>query len=267
MDPVIFKISQSFEIRWYGVMAMLAFIAAVIVAQKNRKYFDMTKDQAYNLLLTAMISGVIGARIFYVIEFWSRDGFNQHPLGIIMINKGGLVFYGGFILAMVCIYIFSRKNKLEFLSTLSMMAPSLALGHAISRVGCFLNGCCYGKPTDLFWGHVYPSCTAPGHEFPGIPLHPVQLYETAGNLIIFIVLQKFISKSKSGQAAGLYMILYGILRFCDEFFRGDHKDFTFGLFTPAQTICFFVIPAGIALYIYSSKKAEYVGTETPVDSK
>ncbi len=267
MDPVIFKISQSFELRWYGVMAMIAFVVAVIIAQKNRKYFNMTKDQTYNLVLTSMISGVLGARIFYVIEFWNRGGFSENPLNIIMINKGGLVFYGGFIMALACIYIFTRRNKLEFLSTLSFMAPSLALGHAISRIGCFLNGCCYGKPTNLIWGYVYPSCSVPGHEHPGVHLHPVQLYETAGNIVIFFILQKFIKKNKSGQVAGMYMILYGILRFSDEFFRGDHTDFTFGLFTPAQTICFFIIPVGIALYIYSSKKAQNVGTETPVDSK
>lgn len=264
MDPVIYKLSDSFEIRWYGVMAALGFIAAVLVALKNRKIAEMSKDQVYNLLLLTMLSGVVGARIFYIISFWERDGFGKNPLTVFLINKGGLVYYGGFILAFITIFVYSRRSKLNFMRVIDMMAPSLALGHAISRVGCFLNGCCYGKATSMAWGHIYPASSAPGQIHPGVALHPVQLYETFGNLIIFVILQKFLHKSKCGQTAALYLILYGVLRFLDEFFRGDHAQLNFGLFTPAQTICLFIIPAGIALYIYSTRKAQNVGTDTSV---
>lgn len=260
MDPVAIKIG-ALAIRWYGIMAALGFLAAVMVGLKNRKFAEMTKDQVYNLLLVAMVSGIVGARFFYVVQFWSQQ-FRGNLLEIFRIDHGGLVFYGGFICAMLALWIYCRKNKLDILKVLSFLAPSLSLGHVFGRIGCFLNGCCFGRPTGLPWGYTYPAGTAPAERYHDLVIHPVQLYEVIGNIVIFGVLQYLLPKTKSGQLAGLYMIIYGILRFSDEFFRGDHKDFIFGVFTPAQTICLFLVPLGIALFIYSTKRGKDGGKET-----
>lgn len=255
MDPVAFTLGP-LSIRWYGIMAALGFLAAVSIAVKNRKYADMSQDQVYNLLLLTMVSGILGARVCYILQYPGQ--FRNNLMEIVRIDHGGLVFYGGFIAAMIAIAVYCRKNRLNLLDTLSFIAPSLALGHAISRVGCFLNGCCYGSPTGTYLGYAYPANTAPHNHYPGIHIHPVQLYETAGNLLIFAIMQYLLPKCRGGQLAGLYMILYSILRFSDEFLRGDYSadKYTWGLFTPAQMICFILLPAGIALYIYSSLKKD-----------
>jgi len=129
-------------------------------------------------------------------------------------------------------------------------------------VGCFLNGCCYGLPTQCAWGYHYPAGTDPAHQYPGQALHPVQLYEVAGNLVIFGILQYLLPKTRSGQIAGLYMVLYGLLRFSDEFFRGDYDQYYLIYFTPAQVICFGLIPAGIAVFVYSTIKGKHGQSQT-----
>jgi len=121
------------------------------------------------------------------------------------------------------------------------------------RLGCFLNGCCYGYPTGQPWGYLYPNGSDPDRQFHGMHLHPVQLYEALGNLIIFAILQYLLPKSRKGQIAGLYMVLYGVLRMGDEFFRGDYEQHYLGIFTPAQLICFLVIPLGIVVVMRSGK--------------
>ncbi len=250
MDPIAFHIGF-LTIRWYGVMAALGFITGVLVAVKNRKFAGMTSDQVYNMMLVAMLGGVGGARLFYVVQNWEE--FRGRFWEIFRIDHGGLVFYGGFICAMVALTVYCRRQKLSLMKVLSLLGPSLALGHMFGRIGCFLNGCCFGYPTQAPWGYVYPEGTDPDRCYHLTALHPVQLYEAAGNLIIFCVLQYLLPKSRGGQIAGLYMVLYGTMRMVDEFFRGDYENHYLGL-TPAQLLCFLVIPLGIAVIIWSGRR-------------
>lgn len=247
MSPIALELGP-LTVRWYGVMAALGFLAAVFVVKLKRKHANLQSDQISDLMLYTIISGIAGARAFYVIEFWSQ--FRNNLWEIIRVDHGGLVFYGGFIFAMIVIIFYCKKKKLSVISVMDVVSPGVALGHAFGRVGCFLNGCCYGKPGNHFWCVVYPVGTYPAEKYPGIALHPVQLYETFGNLIIFAVLFYFVGKLKKGMNMSLYIILYGVLRFSDEFFRGDHTDFFLGIFTPAQTIGLVLIPTGIALFIF-----------------
>ena len=257
MDPIAFHLGV-FSIRWYGVMAALGFIAAVFIALKNRKFADMNSDQIYNLLLVCMLSGVGGARLFYVIEY--KEELQGSFWEIFRIDHGGLVFYGGFICCMIALTIYCRINRLNLMRVLSLLGPSLSLGHVFGRVGCFINGCCFGTPTNASWGFTYPSGSDPDRWFPGQALHPVQLYEAGGNLLIFAILQYLLPKSKGGQIAGLYMTLYGTMRMVDEFFRGDYEQHYLGIFTPAQLICFLVIPLGIFIFIRSGRNNKNVNT-------
>ena len=242
------------SIHWYGVMAALGFLAGTLVLYTQRNHAKLTADQVSDLALFAMLAGVIGARIFYVIQFWSAQ-FQDNLLEIFRIDHGGLVFYGGFICAILVLLAYCLKKKISVPAVLDIFAPAIALGHAFGRIGCFLNGCCYGKACDLPWAVVFPQSSEPGKRYPEIPLHPVQLYEAVGNLLLFAIMLLLLRKLKTnGQTAAIYMVFYGISRFCYEFFRGDHSDHFWGL-TPAQTIGLFLIPAGFGLFYYFRKRA------------
>ncbi len=246
MDPVLFSIG-SFSLRWYGLMAAVGFILGLLLFQLNKKYAKLTGDQVSNITMLGMIAGVVGARIFYVIQNWSY--YKQHPAAIIRVDQGGLVFYGGFILALILIVWYVRKIcKCDVIRAFDALAPALAVAHAMGRIGCFFNGCCFGKPASCPWAVVYPENTEPFIRYGAMALHPVQLYEAILNIILGAVLFVLVRKCKRGVTMAVYILAYGLLRFVDEFFRGDHSDFVQG-FTPAQVIGFGMIPAGIILLI------------------
>lgn len=246
-------------------MAALGVCAAYLLIRKNRKYADISSDQAADLTFLAVFSGVIGARIFYIVEFFDQFRYTyingvkvlrSTPAMLFEMCKiynGGIVFYGGFICATLSLIIFCRLKKLDFFKVADVLVPGLALAHVFGRIGCFLNGCCFGRPNT--WGVTYPAGSLPASMYPGQALHPVQLYEAAGNIILAVFFNFTLKKVKRGQTLALYIFIYGILRFCDEFFRGDHKpaELFFGIFTPAQFIGLFLIPVGIGMFIYFQK--------------
>lgn len=239
-------------IHWYGIMTALGFMCAIFTIQKLRKHAEMESNQISDITVLAMIAGVVGARIFYVVQFWDKFKYNLSE--IIRIDHGGLVFYGGFICASLLVILYCKKQKLSLIRVIDIFAPGLALGHAFGRIGCFLNGCCYGKVCNLPWGVVYPDGSAPAHKFPEQAIHPVQLYEATGNFAIFALLFFWaIKKFKPGQIAAIYLILYGNLRFFLEFLRGDHSDFFLG-FTPSQTIALCLIHIGLILFAVFKRK-------------
>jgi len=247
-------------------MAALGVCAAYLMVKKNRDYAKVSSDQVADITFLLIVTGLIGARAFYVIQYFDQFRYTYSNgvkvlrstsamlLEMLKIYNGGIVFYGGFIFAVIALIIYCRIKKLNFWKITDMCVPGLALGHAFGRIGCFLNGCCFGKPNS--WGVTYPIDSIPGLRYPGHTLHPVQLYETVCNIALAILLNFTIRKLKPGQNLALYTFLYGIIRFSDEFFRGDHKheDLFFGTFTPAQFIGLFLIPIGVALFIYFQKK-------------
>ena len=252
MDQIFLHIG-SFTIRWYGVMAALGFMSSYGIIHHYRKQAGMSSDQVSSLIFISMISGILGARIFYVIQFWEQ--FRDRHSEIIRIDHGGLVFYGGFFLVIIALVIFCRKHKLDIWRVMDVVAVALPLGHAFGRVGCFLNGCCYGKPTECALGVNFPEGTAPAMHYPGLTLHPVQLYEVFANLIFFALLLLMFKRVKRGQLVALYCIGYGIIRFVDEFFRGDHVNLILEIFTKAQFIGLFLIPCGIVMFYLFGKQS------------
>ena len=254
MHPIFFTLGP-LTIRWYGVMAALGFLLATALVTMNRKRANMNDNQVSALMFIAIIGGVLGGRIFYVIQNWSTQ-FSDNFFEIFRIDHGGLVFYGGFFLAISGIIIYCRKSKLDIPRVLDVFAPGLAIGHAMGRIGCFLNGCCYGTVTNSSLGVHYPEGTAPWLKFSGAAVHPVQLYETCGNILLAAFLFILLRRTKRGITLCSYIILYGILRFVDEFFRGDHSynQLWLGRFTPAQTIGLLLIPTGICSLIYFLRK-------------
>ena len=249
MHPIIFQIG-SFSLRSYGLMAMFGFLTAWVLMRANRRFAGLSEDQASNLLLIAMLTGLVGARIFYVVMFFEH--YRDNLWRIFRIDQGGLVFYGGFLLAFFSVIAYSKWRKLDIVRVLDVFAPAMAGAHAWGRIGCFLNGCCYGSPTTSPLGVSYPADSAAALAHPGERLHPVQLYETLENLVACAFFMYLVRKGRRGAAMSAYLAVYGVCRFINEFFRGDNPHWW--LFTPAQWIGLGMIPAGIVLGIIFGRK-------------
>lgn len=247
MHPILFTIGP-ITISSYGVMAALGLLAGLVIIKYNRKFANLSDDDASSLILLSIVSGVLGARIFYVVQFFDEK-FRHNLIGMIRIDEGGLVFYGGFILSFFTLLLFCYKKKLDTIRVLDVMVPSLTIGHAFGRIGCLFSGCCYGKETDLFWGIVYPKYSEPFAKYGAVPLHPTQLYETFFNIILCVITMILLRKSKRGVTFGFYLIAYGLLRFLNECVRGDH-DLHGNSFTIAQYIGFGILPLGIIYLTY-----------------
>ena len=254
MHPIIFQIG-SFSLRSYGLMAMFGFLTAWALMRSNRRFAGLSDDQASNLLLLAMVTGLVGARIFYVVMFFEH--YRNDLWRVFRIDQGGLVFYGGFILAFFSVIAYSKWRKLDIVRVLDVFAPAMAGAHAWGRIGCFLNGCCYGSPTTSPLGVSYPAGSAPALAHPGAKLHPVQLYETLENLVACVFFMYLVRKGRRGAALSAYLVVYGVCRFINEYFRGDNPHWW--LFTPAQWIGLAMIPAGIVLGIVFGRKSTQNG--------
>ena len=254
MHPIFFTLGP-LTIRWYGVMAAIGFLLATVLITMNRKRADMSENQASTLVFIAIIGGVLGSRITYVVQNWSTQ-FKDNFFEVFRIDHGGLVFYGGFFLAIAGIIVYCRKSKLDMVRVLDVFTPAIAVGHAMGRIGCFLNGCCFGNVTHSCLGVHYPVGSAAWVKFSGAAVHPVQLYETCGNILLAVIMFVLLRRTKRGVPLASYLTLYGILRFSDEFFRGDHShdQLWLGIFTPAQTVGLLLIPAGICTLIYFARK-------------
>jgi phosphatidylglycerol:prolipoprotein diacylglycerol transferase len=233
MHPILLQLGP-ITLRTYGALVVLAFLAALRVARSAAPLRGVQEGFLLDLVAILIITGLLGARLFYV--FLNASYFLVHPLEIVKIWEGGLVFYGGFFTAAVAGVLFSSRRHVRVGKVADCLAPALALGQAIGRLGCFFAGCCYGKPTALPWAVMFkdPASLAPL----SIDLHPTQIYESLGDLIIATILwiQLVRRPHSKGEIFWLYVLLYGILRFAVEFLRGDDRGPTVGGLYPSQLI-------------------------------
>lgn len=222
----------------YGMMVAIAVAVCTSLLVRDARRRDIRADVILDLVFWTVIGGIAGARLFYVVL--NYPFFAGHPDEIIMIQKGGLAWQGGLVLGTAAGVLFIRKRKLFLPGMLDLLAPYLALGQSIGRIGCFLNGCCFGK--EVAWGVYFP--------VHGAYLHPTQLYLAGGLFIIFLILKRY---QKFSQIPGLvfasYLILASSLRFGVEFFRADHQALFLGL-SIYQFVCFGVLMFAF-LFAYS----------------
>lgn len=247
----------SHPIHWYGVCIAAGFLLATGLMLRLRRYAGMSRDHVFDIAMLSIFSGIIGARVFFVIQFWDELFAGRPFSAVFRVDKGGIVFYGGFIAAFTVLCIYSFRKKLSIRLILDLAAPAIALGHAFGRLGCFLQGCCFGRcaPADFPGAVRFPAGSMPFHRYPGpdglhsLPLYPVQLYEFVLNLLLSALLVFLLRKNrKPGRIAAFYLIAYAVIRFTIEFFRGDHTDSFLGM-TPSQNIALFVmLPLGILVY-------------------
>ncbi|MEA3560307.1 MAG: prolipoprotein diacylglyceryl transferase [Candidatus Omnitrophota bacterium] len=239
MHPILFKIGPV-SIYSYGVMVAVAVIIALYLARRQALKNNVNPEIILDLGIYALISGIIGARLLYILT--NIRHYLIQPLEIVMLNHGGLVSYGGIIVGSLIGIFFLKKRNLPVLKITDMVIPYVALGQAIGRIGCFLNGCCYGRPTNVSWGVYFPGSS--------LTLHPTQAYFCLNALVIFLIL-RIIQEAKrfDGQVLIFYFIFYPFGRFFIEFFRGDTPRIIFGLFTLSQIISIIVFFAALAAYI------------------
>jgi phosphatidylglycerol:prolipoprotein diacylglycerol transferase len=187
------------------------------------------------------------------MTYW-KDEFAGQPLSeIFMIQHGGLVYYGSFIGATIAGFIYIRWKKLPFFKIADVLAPSIALGNVFGRIGCLLNGCCYGRVCSLPWAIRFPS----GHPTGGLPVHPTEIYDALDNFILYLLLAWLFRRKKfDGEVFVTYLVGYAITRTVMEYFRGDYPpdQIHFGL-TPGELISIPVFITGLVLGIILSTRA------------
>jgi phosphatidylglycerol:prolipoprotein diacylglycerol transferase len=217
MYPILFKIGF-LEIRTYGVILFIAFMVAMLYLKRKATRAGIPKEAIYDLTFWVILSAIVGSRILYVIYEWEL--FSKNIWEIFAIWEGGLVFYGGVLLAIPTAIIYMVRRKLPLWRMADWIAPGFALGIAVGRWGCFFNGCCYGKPTSLPWGVVFPSFSAAGSTFHGIPVHPTQIYESLAEFIVFLLLIRIERvKPFDGFVFWIFIIFAASIRFLVDFLR------------------------------------------------
>ena len=247
MHRVLFTIGP-FTIYSYGLMIALGFIIATMLAVRTAANVNVSQDKVATLSLVILISGIIGARILYILL--NLTDFIASPLEMFMVWHGGLVFYGGALLAFVSGLIYLRIAKMPILDTADLISPYIALGHSIGRIGCFLNGCCFGKTTSNIFGVMFSD---------GVMRYPTQIYSSFYLLFLYMFLRvrlqfrqftqpllltqlPFIGGAGfKGQAFFSYLIFYPAGRFFIEFLRGDNQVVVYNLtFSQLVSLCVFI---------------------------
>ena len=222
INPVAFSLG-ALEVRWYGIMVVLAVVAVIVIALREAKRVGLDVEHIYSVGLWAIISGIIVSRLFHVIDKW--DYYMAHPEQIIRFE--GLTVYGAVIGALLAVLIYCWVKKLSFWQMGDVIAPGAILGQAIGRIGCLINGCCYGLTTSLPWGVVY---TNPGSYCPlDEQFQPTQIYHILWNLIGFGILWSLRRRLKpKGSLFLLYFAIYAAGDLSIRFVRAG-EPFLFGM--------------------------------------
>lgn len=255
MHPTLFHIGN-FELASYGLMTALGYAAAawyLVPRLKNCGIKGLTQDTFWNILCIVFVGAIVGGKLLFILVSWPELGATlaEKLATIVRDIRYGFVFFGGLIVAVTAAVWYMRRKKLPLLKTSDFLIVAVPLGHALGRIGCFLAGCCYGRPTTFPWGVRFTdphALVAP--ELLGVPLHPTQLYEAGLNFALFLLLH-FASKRphKEGKILVEYVLCYAVMRFLIEFFRGDFRGgFLLGL-SPSQVISLLI--AGAALFIWA----------------
>jgi len=256
MHPILLQLGR-LQIRSYGFMLAVSFLLGIWLASRRAKRYGVDPQRILDLSVVIILGAVVGSRLLYVA--FHLDQYSN-PLDVFALWQGGATFYGGFLLAMAASYWWVKRHGLAFLTVADVMAPSIALGLVFTRIGCFLSGCCYGKPTDGPLGMVFPPDSPAGAAAAAlaqqmgrdqVALHPTQLYSSLKGLLIFIILMLLQPKlTKRGSTFGMLLVLYGIGRFTVDFFRmyEDNARVLFGL-TFNQVISIVLVVIGLYLVL------------------
>ncbi len=270
MHRILFRIPLPFglkplEIASYGVMVAIGSMFGVLIGVARAKRSGEKTTDVLDLALWVLIAGLVGARIAYLISGMDWTGESKSLWNVIkvffMFRQGGLVFYGGLLLAIPVGIIFLRVRKLNLWKFADIAAPSIAIGYAFARIGCYLNGCCWGKPCPAGFPFrvSFPegSLSADYYGEGNIPLYPTQFISSINALILFFVLSFVYRRKKfDGEVFWLFVGLYAVTRFLIEFLRGDVPRSVLGVFTSAQGISLLLFPTSLLIFLVLRARAK-----------
>lgn len=235
------------HLKTYGACMATGFILCWTLIERLSGRKDLG-----NFVLSLMISGVVGSRLAYVIEHWTQE-FAAHPERILRVDQGGLMFYGGLILAMVVFFGWCLVKKEHPIKLADLFCAVIPLGHACGRIGCFFYGCCYGRDSDAWCAVTFPvgspSWFEHGHQL--VSVLPTQLFEAGALLVLFAILMAVYRRFRRG-TAGIYFVGYAIIRFILETTRGDPRA-AVGPFSISQTISLGMLVVGALLLWYNTR--------------
>lgn len=249
MHPILLEFGP-LTVHTYGFFIALAFLAGMLWTMREAGQRGLPAQYVPDFSFYIILGSIIGARIMYVLL--NPSYFLKNPLEALMFWKGGLVFLGGAIVATFLGYLFLRRKKQPVWPWLDALAPGLALGQAVGRLGCISAGCCYGKYCDLPWAVTFSDVNslAPLHT----PLHPTQAYHSLAGLLSFIILLLFKKRiTTPGKLMGLFLVLYSTFRFGIEFFRGDYRG-DLGFFSVTQILAAGIFILGICIFTLRKNK-------------
>ena len=248
----------------YGACMAIGFVLCFKLIERLSGRKDIS-----NLLMALMFSGVIGSRIAYVIEHWSSE-FAAKPWNVVKVWNGGLMFYGGLVLAMAVFFVWCRIRRDHPLKLANLLATALPLGHACGRIGCFFFGCCYGRRSDSVFAVAFPRQSPAWVEqfqhgeiaysaTKALPVLPTQLFEAAALFGLFAWLWlRYRRGGRAGEGnAARYLMAYAVIRFALEFLRGDPRASVWWLsISQSISLGIFLVGAAIAVFERRQKRAE-----------
>jgi len=236
----------SVPIYWYGVLVAVGLLAGLWTAGRRAPLSGIRSETVIDLGPWLILGTIVGARGLYVLSYWREDFAGRSLWHIFNIRGGGLVFYGGLIGASLACILYVRFKKLPLWKVADVLAPSIALGHSFGRIGCLMNGCCFGRACDLPWAIRFPD----DHPTHGAYVHPTQIYESILNLGLYAALAWLYRRKKfDGQIFSSYLISYAVLRGIVEIFRGDYPAGSpFSRATPGQMLSIPIFAAGVLLW-------------------
>jgi phosphatidylglycerol---prolipoprotein diacylglyceryl transferase len=252
IDPVIFSIGP-LSLRWYGLMYVIGFASSylLVLYQLKKKKLRVTRSEVDDLFFYLILGLIIGARLGYVL-FYNLRFYVENPLEALVLWHGGMSFHGGFLGAAIAGYVVIRKKKLNFFEIGDLIIPTCPIGLAFGRLGNFINGELFGKPSDVPWAMVFPQGGLAAR-------HPSQLYEGfLEGLVMFVILWIYKDRKKrDGDVLALFLILYGVFRiFCEIFREPDLQvGYIFGVLSMGQLLSMVMIALGLVLkFVYLPRK-------------
>ena len=246
----------------YGSMLVLAFIGSTWLAAWRARREKLDPDVILDMAFWIFFTGLVGARLFYCIEYWGDQV--KTVWDVVQYWKGGIVYYGGILGGSLAFFVYRHFRPFPLRPYLDALAPAIMVGTFFGRLGCFLNGCCYGDRCDLPWAVSFPMYSPAWDQqrnagqiaaqaAHSLPVHPTQLYSSLDALVIFLLLTAFYPlRRRDGEVMGLLAVTYPITRFLIEFLRNDEPAFFAG-FTISQNISIVLLIVGVAYWLWLSR--------------